>query len=181
MIARAAGRVVLGIDPGTRHLGWGIVRAEGARVSHVAHGVVHTDTEGTFADRLVTIDDALRAVIAEHGPSSAGVESIFFSRDPQAAAKLGHARGVVLLALARAGVVIEELAPAHVKRAIVGRGAADKKQVAMIVTAILRLSAPPPADAADALAIAITHARRSALPVLSVPRGAVPAPFIRRR
>lgn len=182
MIPRAVARVVLGIDPGTRHLGWGVVRAEGPRVTHVAHGVVHTDTEGSFADRLVTIDDALRALIAEHSPSSAGVESIFFSRDPQAAAKLGHARGVVLLALARAGVAIEELAPAHVKRAIVGRGAADKKQVAMIVTAILRLSAPPPADAADALAIAITHARRSGLPVLAAAqRGVVAAPFIRRK
>lgn len=137
-------------------------------MSHVAHGVIHTDADAALGDRLVAIDDALREVVARHAPVSAGVESIFFSKDPQAAAKLGHARGVVLLALRRAGVAIEELAPAHVKRAIVGRGAADKRQVAMVVTAILRLAAPPPADAADALAIAITHARRGALPALSV-------------
>ena len=165
---RASGRVVLGIDPGTRHLGWGVVFAEGARVSHVAHGVIHTDADAPLGDRLVTIDDALRDVLALHAPVSAGVESIFFSKDAQAAAKLGHARGVVLLALRRAGCTIEELAPAHVKRAIVGRGAADKRQVAMVVTAILRLAAPPPADAADALAIAITHARRGALPGLAL-------------
>ena len=163
---RAAGRIVLGIDPGTRHLGWGVVFADGARVSHVAHGVIHTEPDAPLADRLVTIDDELRAVLVTHAPATAGVESIFFSKDAQAAAKLGHARGVVLLALRRAGVPLEELAPAHVKRAIVGRGAADKHQVAMVIAAILRLPAPPPADAADALAIAVTHARRAALPAL---------------
>src|SRR6185437_16921965 len=92
-----------------------------------------------------------------HKPEVGAVESLFFHKDPQAAAKLGHARGVVLLRLSRAHVPICEYAPAQVKRTVVGKGAADKKQVAMVVTSILRLGTPPRADAADALAIALTH------------------------
>jgi crossover junction endodeoxyribonuclease RuvC len=148
---------VLGIDPGTRHLGWGVVEREGTRLVHVAHGVIDTDTEQGLASRLVEIDDALEAVIREFRPEIGAVESLFFSKDPQSAAKLGHARGVVLLRLTRAGMALHEYSPALVKRTVVGRGAADKKQVAMVVTAMLRLTAPPRADAADALAIAVTH------------------------
>ncbi len=159
--------IVLGIDPGTRHLGWGVVRSEGSRVFHVDHGVIHTDTDGALHDRLLEIDDALREVIASHKPAEASVETLFFAKDPQAASKLGHARGVVLLALRRAGVAIAEYAPSRVKLTIVGRGLADKKQVAMVVTAILGLRAPPPSDAADALALAITHSRSGRLPDLA--------------
>ncbi len=148
---------VLGIDPGTRHLGWGVLARRGTRIEHVAHGVIDTDLDGTLAERLVEIDAALEAVIAEHRPEVAAVEGLFFHKDAQAAAKLGHARGVVLLRLARSGLGIREYAPALVKRTVVGKGAADKKQVAMVVTAVLRLPAPPRADAADALAIALTH------------------------
>ncbi len=154
------------MDPGTRHLGWGVVEAHGARVRHVAHGVIHAVGEGELAARLVKIDDELAAVLERHAPDEAAVESLFFSRDPQAAAKLGHARGVVLLRVARAGVALAEYAPAAVKRAIVGGGMADKRQVAMVVRAALSLAEAPPSDAADALAIAITHARASRLPQL---------------
>lgn len=148
---------VLGVDPGTRHLGWGVLEKHGTRVEHVAHGVIDIDVSGRFSDRLVEIDDELSKVVEAHAPNVAAVESLFYSKDAQSAAKLGHARGVVLLRLARAGVEAHEYAPALVKRSVVGKGAADKKQVAMIITAILRLPAPPRSDAADALAIALTH------------------------
>ncbi len=148
---------VLGIDPGTRHLGWGVVERIGTRLVHVAHGVIDTDTEQGLAPRLIEIDDALTIVIAEHRPEIGAIESLFFSKDPQSAAKLGHARGVVLLRLSRAGLVLHEYSPALVKRTVVGRGAAEKKQVAMVITAMLQLPEPPRSDAADALAIAVTH------------------------
>ncbi len=148
---------VIGIDPGSRHLGWGVLHREGSRIEHVAHGVIDVNLDGTFADRLVDIDDRLAEVIAKYSPTAAAVEGIFFSKDAQSAAKLGHARGVVLLRLARSLLPTAEYAPALVKRTVVGRGAADKQQVGMIVTAILRLGTPPRADASDALAIALTH------------------------
>jgi len=148
---------VLGIDPGTRHLGWGVLEKQGTRISHVAHGVVDVDTDGTFAARLVEIDDELRRIIAEHAPQVGAVESLFFAKDAQSAAKLGHARGVVLLRLARSGLGVHEYAPALVKRTVVGRGAAEKHQVSMVMTGVLRLGTPPRSDAADALAIALTH------------------------
>jgi crossover junction endodeoxyribonuclease RuvC len=148
---------VIGIDPGSRHLGWGVLHREGSRIEHIAHGVIDVNLDGTFADRLVDIDNRLAEVLAQYSPTVGAVESIFFSKDAQSAAKLGHARGVVLLRLARASLQICEYPPALVKRTVVGRGAADKLQVGMVVTAILRLGTPPRADASDALAIALTH------------------------
>ena len=148
---------VIGIDPGTRHLGWGVLTRTGTRVEHVAHGVIDTDLDGSLADRLVEIDTELEAVILAHAPDVGAVETIFFSKNANSAAKLGHARGVILLRLARAGIAIHEYAPTLVKRSVAGKGAADKKQVAMVMTAILRLAAPPRSDAADALAVALTH------------------------
>ncbi|HEY4118060.1 MAG TPA: crossover junction endodeoxyribonuclease RuvC [Byssovorax sp.] len=148
---------VLGIDPGTRHMGWGVLDRIGTRIAHVAHGVIDADEKAPLADRLLVIDLALEEVAALHKPDVVAVEGIFFAKDAQSAAKLGHARGVVLLRFARAGLAIHEYAPALVKRTVVGRGAADKKQVAMLVTAVLRLDKPPKSDAADALAIALTH------------------------
>ena len=149
--------LVLGVDPGSRHVGWGVVAVAGSRIAHVAHGILHAVEGDALADRLLTIDDGLRAVIARHQPSEAGVESIFFAKDPSAAAKLGHARGVILLALRRGGVAVHEYAPALVKRAVGANGRAEKAQVAMMVRAILGLRELPKADAADALAIAIAH------------------------
>ncbi len=156
--------LVLGIDPGTRHLGWGVIHSEGARVSYVASGVISPPAEEPLADRLLVIDTILRETLAQYAPTSAGVESIFFAKDPQAAAKLGHARGVVLLALKRAGISFGEYAPTFIKRTVVGHGLADKRQVALVITAILKLKKPPPSDASDALAIAITHSRSFQMP-----------------
>lgn len=150
--------IVLGIDPGSRHFGWGLVERLGTRVRHLAHGVIDTDTKAPFAERLCTIEEGLVEVLAEVEPDSAAVEAMFFGRDASAAAKLGHARGVALLVLARAGLTIAEYEPSRVKRAIVGNGRADKRQVTMVVTNILRLESPPREDAADALAIAMVHA-----------------------
>lgn len=152
---------VLGIDPGSRHLGWGILAQIGTRLEHVAHGVIDVDVGGAFAERLVEIDDELARVIGAHAPGAAAVESLFFAKNAQSAAKLGHARGVVLLRLARAGLAVHEYAPALVKRTVVGKGAAEKEQVARVMTAVLRLSAPPRLDAADALAVALTHCHAS--------------------
>jgi crossover junction endodeoxyribonuclease RuvC len=148
---------VVGIDPGTRHLGWGVLESVGTRITHVAHGVIDADESATLAERLVIIDTALEIILGEHRPEVAAVEGIFFHKDAQSAAKLGHARGVVLLRMARASLSIREYAPALVKRTVAGKGSADKKQVAMVVTSILRLEKPPRVDAADALAIALTH------------------------
>lgn len=147
---------VLGIDPGTIKLGWGVVEREGTRVRHVAHGTLRTP-KGQLADRLVYIDAGLAEVIAAHAPEASAVESIFFSKNAQSAAKLGHARGVVLLCLRRAGLEVGEYPPATVKRAVVGRGRADKHQVARIIMSLLRLPEVPQEDAADALAVAVTH------------------------
>ena len=156
--------LVLGIDPGTRHLGWGLVQSEGARVTYVASGVISPPADESLADRLLVIDTVLRETLAQYAPTTAGVESIFFAKDPQAAAKLGHARGVVLLALKRANISFGEYAPTFIKRTVVGHGLADKRQVALVITAILKLKKPPPADASDALAIAITHSRSFQMP-----------------
>jgi len=155
--------LALGVDPGTLHLGWGVVSREGNRLCHVAHGVIHLDGKTAIAERLARIEVELGAVIARHKPEVGSVENLFFHKDAQAASKLGHARGVVLLLLARAGVEIAEYPPARVKRTIAGSGQADKHQVAMMVRALLALDALPPADASDALALAITHLRIGAL------------------
>jgi crossover junction endodeoxyribonuclease RuvC len=150
--------IIVGIDPGTLHLGWGVIRAQGTSLVHVDHGVVHT-TEKLLPGRLLEIDDALQTVMQQHRPEHGAVEALFFAKDAQAAAKLGHARGVALLRLIRAGVDVYEYPPARVKRAVAGRGQADKRQVALMVKATLGLRELPQSDAADALAVAITHAR----------------------
>jgi crossover junction endodeoxyribonuclease RuvC len=157
-------RTVLGLDPGTRHFGWGVVQRQGTRLIHIAHGIAHTDEKSAIASRLVTIERALVEVVREHEPEEASVEALFFAKDPQAAAKLGHARGVALLVCARAGLEIHEYAPARVKLAVAGHGRADKAQVAQMVRVVLGLRTAPVADAADALAIAIAHLQHIRLP-----------------
>jgi crossover junction endodeoxyribonuclease RuvC len=130
--------IALGVDPGTRHLGWGIVSLDGNRLRHVAHGVIDANASLRLERRLAIIDDELGQVTA----------------------KLGHARGVVLLNLARLNVEVAEYAPAHVKRVVTGKGNATKDQVARMIRALLGLDEPPKSDAADALALAVTHCRR---------------------
>lgn len=161
--------LVLGVDPGTHHTGWGLVRKAGTRLTHVAHGVISPPSARPLAERLVVIEADLARVVERHAPDVASVEALFFAKDAQAAAKLGHARGVVLLVCARAGLSVFEYPPARVKRTVTGHGAADKLQVARMVRAMLALPDLPMADAADALAIAVTHlAAPPALPEAEV-------------
>ena len=156
--------IVLGLDPGTRHFGWGVVDRRGTRLVHVAHGIVHTDETAAIALRLVTIEAALIEVVRVHRPVEASVEAIFFAKDAQAAAKLGHARGVALLVCARAGLEVHEYAPARVKLAVAGHGRAEKAQVAQMVRVVLGLKVAPEGDAADALALAIAHLQHIRIP-----------------
>ena len=162
---------VIGLDPGTRHFGWGIVERRGTRLLHAAHGVVHTDERASIAARLVVIERELVAVIAKHAPVEASVEAIFFAKDAQAASKLGHARGVALLVCARAGLEVSEYPPALVKKAVAGSGRAEKAQVSQMVRVILGLAEAPKADAADALALAICHLYRIRLPIPGMKAG----------
>lgn len=155
--------VVLGLDPGTRRFGWGVVGRTGSRLVHLAHGVIDVEDEGELAERLVAIETQLVEVVRAHGPDEASIEALFFAKDAQAAAKLGHARGVGLLVCARAGLPSFEYPPARVKRTVAGAGAADKAQVAQMVRVLLGLPGLPPPDAADALAIAVTHLQGRAL------------------
>lgn len=151
---------ILGIDPGLRHMGWGVIESEGSRLRHVANGVCHsTGTE--LPSRLLSLFEQLNEVIAVHAPEASAIEETFVNKDGAGTLKLGQARGVAMLALARAGLQVGEYAPNSVKKTVVGVGHADKRQVAHMVRVQLpgvELAGP---DAADALAIAICHAHRS--------------------
>ena len=150
---------IIGIDPGLRHLGWGIIESEGSRLVFVACGTIHTDAKQTLAERLRLLHLGLAAVIAEHAPDEAAVEETFVNRDPQSALKLGQARGIALVVPALAGLSVAEYAANTVKKTVVGAGHADKKQIAMMVRVLLPKADAGSADAADALAVAITHAQ----------------------
>ena len=154
--------VVLGLDPGTRRFGWGVVARRGTRLVHLAHGVFALG-DGDLSRRLAELERGLDAVVREHRPAQASVETLFFHKDAQAAAKLGHARGVALLVCGRAELDVFEYAPARVKRTVAAHGRADKAQVAQMVRVILSLPAAPAADAADALALAVTHLQNAIL------------------
>ncbi len=148
---------VLGIDPGLRNMGWGVIAVDGPRLSHVANGIIHS--EGTdLGARLVALYRGLCAVIAEHAPDAAAVEQTFVNKDAVATLKLGQARGIALLAPAEAGLDIGEYAPNAIKKTVVGVGHAAKEQVAHMVRFQLPGVRLAGADAADALAIAICHA-----------------------
>jgi crossover junction endodeoxyribonuclease RuvC len=153
---------VLGLDPGLRFTGWGIVESEGARLRHVANGRITSDDECTLAERLVQLYDGLRAVIAEHRPDTAAVEETFVNKNPVSTLKLGMARGVVLLAPAQAGLPVAEYAANAIKKSVVGVGHAGKEQVQMMVQRLLPGVAFTSADAADALAVAICHSHHAA-------------------
>jgi crossover junction endodeoxyribonuclease RuvC len=151
--------VILGIDPGTIRCGLGVVARRGSRYVHLGHRVARAPNGAPLAERLASIADEIDAVILEFRPGAVALEQAFFHRDPHAAMVLGHARGVAMLLAARNGLPVGEYPPATVKRAVVGTGKADKDQVSRMIQAILGLDAPPPHDAADALAIAICHAQ----------------------
>lgn len=154
--------IILGLDPGLGTTGWGVIRSEGNRLAHVAHGRITTDTRQELGARLVVLDDALTSLLAAHRPDAAAVEEVFLNKNPQSTLKLGHARGVVLLAAARSGIAVGEYSPKHIKKAVVGTGGAEKAQVHAMVSRLLPGVAIAGADAADALAVAITHAHHLA-------------------
>jgi crossover junction endodeoxyribonuclease RuvC len=152
---------IVGLDPGLRRTGWGIVEAEGNRLRHVAHGVIETEPAATTARRLTQIFRGVEEVFDAHMPDSAAVEEIFVSKNPGSTLKLGQARGVALLVPAMRGVAVEEYAANLVKKSLVGAGHAEKAQVIHMVRLLLPACGEVAADAADALAVAICHAHHA--------------------
>jgi len=148
---------VIGIDPGSRSLGYGVVEERRGRLVHVAHGVIRASPHARLEQRLQRIFSALLAAIALHRPDAAAVEGVFAFRNPRSALILGQARGVALLVAAQSGLPVHEYAPARVKRSVGAGGASDKEAVARMVNGFLGLAQPPSADATDALAVAICH------------------------
>jgi crossover junction endodeoxyribonuclease RuvC len=153
---------ILGLDPGLGTTGWGVIEAEGNRLRHIANGQIRTDTSAPLPRRLAALADQLQAVIADHAPAGAAVEEVFVNQNPQSTLKLGQARGVVLMCAARAGIDVGEYSPTLVKKAVVGTGGAEKTQVHAMVSRLLPGAKIAGADAADALAVAITHAHHLA-------------------
>lgn len=149
---------ILGLDPGLRRTGWGVVAAQGSRLSWVAHGVIAPSEKLAFADRLLALFEGISAVIEAHAPHEAAVEEVFMNTNAASTLKLGHARAASLIAPARAGLPVAEYAARKVKQCVVGTGGADKDQVAFMIARLLPTAGGPTADAADALAVAITHA-----------------------
>lgn len=150
--------LILGIDPGTAITGYGLVREDDGNLALVDCGVITTPAGQSLPARLQTLYQGLADVIRKHQPTAAAVEELFFSRNVRTALSVGHARGVVLLALANAGLPIHEYKPLEVKQAIAGYGGADKRQVQEMVRMLLHLDhVPQPDDAADAVAIAVCH------------------------
>ena len=150
------------MDPGLGTTGWGLIQAEGNRLSHIANGQLSTKTSAALAQRLASLAEQLEALIAEHRPDSAAVEEVFVNKNPQSTLKLGQARGVVLMCAARAGIEVGEYSPTLVKKAVVGTGGAEKAQVHAMVARLLPGAKIAGPDAADALAVAITHAHHLA-------------------
>ncbi len=153
---------LLGLDPGLRNTGWGVIDATDNRLRHVANGVVGTDARLSLAERLVQLEEGLAAVIERFAPVEAAVEETFVNRNPGSTLKLGQARGIALLVPARAGLAVAEYPPNMVKKAVVGTGHAAKEQVQMMVRTLLPGCTITDADAADALAVAICHAHHRA-------------------
>lgn len=164
-----AARRVIGIDPGSTVTGYGIVEARrDGRLCAVACGVVRPDA-GPFAARLSAIYDGLKLIIAEHEPTEAALEDIFYAANVRSALKLGHARGVAVLAAAHAGLPVAAYSPMEVKQSLVGYGRAEKGQVGRMVCVLLGLAEPPkPLDASDALAVAICHIHGSRIRALEL-------------
>ena len=150
---------ILGLDPGLRRTGWGVIVSEGARLRWVAHGVVTPPEAAPLSQRLLHLMEALAIICADHGCEEAAVEEVFVNVNPSSTLKLGHARAAVMLAPARCGLPVAEYSPNLIKKAVVGAGHADKSQIAFMVKRLLPTAGEVKADAADALAVAITHAQ----------------------
>lgn len=149
--------IVLGIDPGSRITGWGLVEHQGSRTAYLASGALRLPTKGEFAARLVHLSTAVGELAQSHRPDHCALEQIFTARNARSALTLGHARGVILAAVAARGIPVHEYTPTQVKHAVVGAGRAGKEQVARMVAVLLGLRGPLQEDEADALAVAITH------------------------
>jgi len=150
--------IILGIDPGLGTTGWGVIRYQGNRLSHIANGQIRTNAKAPLPSRLLELDTAIAAIVTDYRPDAAAIEEIYVNKNPQTTLKLVQARGGLLLSLARAGLSVGEYAPRLIKKAIVGTGAAEKVQIDAMVQRLLpgvQIAGP---DAADALAVAITHA-----------------------
>ncbi len=165
---------ILGIDPGSQRTGVGIIDVDGAgRLTHVFHGALAVAGETTFPLRLKRIFDELCDIIAAHRPAECGIERVFMARNPDSALKLGQARGAAICAVVSQGIAVHEYAATEVKQSVVGSGRGDKAQVQHMVGMLLGLKGPLQADAADALAIAVTHAHtRASLARVGIPRTA---------
>ena len=156
---------IFGIDPGSACTGYGCIDTDGSRCRVVACGAITVPARTPFPDRLTRIYDELSSLLARHRPASVAIEDVFSARNVRSALKLGHVRGVAMLAASKAGLPVAEYAPTVIKRAVVGYGRADKRQVQQMVTLLLGLDAPPsPHDVSDALAIAVCHAHTAAFP-----------------
>lgn len=168
---------IFGVDPGSAHTGYGCIDASGGRHRVLACGVLSPPARGDFPEKLRAVRDGLAALLAEHRPETVAVEDLFYARNARSALKLGHVRGVVMLAASEAGLPVAEYAPAEVKQAVVGYGRAEKQQVRQMVCLLLGLDPPPSRlDVTDALAVAVCHAHsvRPAAPGAPppAPRGA---------
>ena len=152
---------VLGVDPGLRNMGWGIIDAQGARISHVANGIC-TSRTGDLAGRLLSLHEQLSEIVARYAPDTAAVEQTFVNKDGAGTLKLGQARGVALLVPSLAGLAVAEYAPNLVKKTVVGTGHAEKDQIRAMVKVLMPRATFNTDDAADALAIAICHAQHRA-------------------
>ena len=153
---------ILGLDPGLATTGWGLIEAQGNRLSHLANGELKTRTSEPLPDRLADLAGQLEALLSEHRPEAAAVEEVFVNKNPQSTLKLGQARGVALMIAARSGIFVGEYAARLVKKAVVGTGSAEKPQVHAMVARLLPGANIAGPDAADALAIAVTHAHHLA-------------------
>ena len=159
---------ILGIDPGLRRTGWGVVEIAGNRLGFLGCGSVLTDNRAALAARLLAIHDGLMRILDEYRPDEAAVEATFVNKDATATLKLGQARGIAMVVPAKAGMPVAEYAPNLVKKSIVGAGHGDKAQVRMMIGVLLPKADPASDDAADALAVAVTHAHHRQSVVLKV-------------
>ena len=150
---------IIGIDPGLRNTGWGIIGVQGTRLSYLADGTIKSDATAPLAERLLQLHEQLRDVVASFAPDEAAVEETFVNKDARATLKLGQARGIAMLVPAQAGLSVAEYAPNLIKKTVVGAGHADKHQIQAMVKILLPRAMPNSADSADALAIAICHAQ----------------------
>ncbi len=157
-MAKWRGMRLIGIDPGLRQTGWGVVAVNDNRLTHIANGTVSSNGKLSLAERLRQLHDGLAKVICEYSPEEAAVEETFVNVNPITTLKLGQARGIALLVPAKAGIAVHEYTPNQVKKAVVGTGHAAKQQVAMMVKTLLPGCEIKSADTADALAVAICHA-----------------------